>query len=145
VRIGELAKSAGVPVETVRFYEAKGLLPAPVRLANNYRSYGPRHLSRLHFIRHCRNLDIPLADIARLVTFDPTNGEDAKKIHGLIERQIGNIDTRIAELESLRGHLQALLGRCHGHGTGEKCGVICGLEQCDPEYCGHCGHPADRK
>ncbi len=144
MRIGELAKHAGVPVETVRFYEAKGLLQAPVRLANNYRSYGPRHLARLHFIRHCRNLDIPLADIAALVSFDPTNGEDAEKIHGLIERQIGNIDTRIAELEALRGHLHDLLGRCHGHHSGQKCGVICGLEQCAPGLCEHCEHRLDR-
>ncbi len=140
MRIGELAKSAGVPVETVRFYEAKGLLPPAVRLANNYRSYGPRHLARLHFIRHCRNLDIPLTDIARLVSFDPTDGEDAERIHALIHEQIENIDRRIGELEQLRGNLKVLLGSCHGHKSGEKCGVICGLEQCDPSHCDHCEH-----
>jgi DNA-binding transcriptional MerR regulator len=143
MRIGELAQSAGVPVETVRFYEAKELLPAPVRLANNYRSYGPRHLARLHFIRHCRNLDIPLADIAQLVSFDPTSGADAERIHSLIEHQIENIGKRISELETLRGNLRELLACCHGHGTGEKCGVICGLEQCEPSHCTHCGHPGN--
>ena len=62
MRIGELAQRSGVAVETIRYYEAQGLLPAPLRLDNNYRNYTRKHLARLHFIRHCRLLDMSLEE-----------------------------------------------------------------------------------
>ena len=66
MRIGELAHQAGVDVQTVRYYEREGLLAAPSRTASGYRAYGPEHLERLNFVRHCRSLDMPLAEIKRL-------------------------------------------------------------------------------
>ena len=62
--------ASGVAVETIRFYEAQGLLPAPLRLENNYRNYTRRHLARLHFIRHCRLLDMSLEEIAKLANME---------------------------------------------------------------------------
>jgi DNA-binding transcriptional MerR regulator len=67
MKIGELAREAGVDVQTVRYYEREALLEAPARTASGYRTYGPRHLERLNFIRHCRSLDMPLADVKRLL------------------------------------------------------------------------------
>ena len=74
MRIGELAQRSGVAVETIRFYEAQGLLPAPLRLENNYRNYTRRHLARLHFIRHCRLLDMSLEEIAKLANLENAQG-----------------------------------------------------------------------
>lgn len=54
MRIGELAKQAGVDVQTIRFYEREALIEAPLRTASGYRNYAPAHLERLNFIRHCR-------------------------------------------------------------------------------------------
>ena len=67
MRIGELARKAGVDVQTVRFYEREGLLDAPARTGSGYRAYGEEDLERLHFVRHCRSLDMPLAEIRRLI------------------------------------------------------------------------------
>ena len=67
MRIGELARQAGVDVQTVRYYEREGLLEAPARTGSGYRAYGPQHLERLNFVRHCRSLDMPLAEIKRLI------------------------------------------------------------------------------
>ena len=67
MRIGELAHKAGVDVQTVRYYEREGLLAAPARTPSGYRAYGPEHLERLNFVRHCRSLDMPLAEIKRLI------------------------------------------------------------------------------
>ncbi|MGH8519750.1 MAG: MerR family transcriptional regulator, partial [Panacagrimonas sp.] len=53
MRIGELARQAGVDVQTVRYYEREGLLEAPSRTVSGYRAYGPQHLERLNFVRHC--------------------------------------------------------------------------------------------
>ncbi len=67
MKIGELAKKAGCQVETVRYYEREGLLPAPARTEGNYRLYGTQHLDRLVFIRNCRTLDMTLDEIQRLL------------------------------------------------------------------------------
>ncbi|HEY1181327.1 MAG TPA: MerR family transcriptional regulator, partial [Rhodocyclaceae bacterium] len=69
MRIGELGQAAGVDVETIRFYEKSGLLPSPARNTSGYRIYNQSHLERLAFIRHARSLDIPLAEIKRLLDF----------------------------------------------------------------------------
>ena len=60
MRIGNLAEATGTPVETIRFYEREGLIPAAQRSDNNYRMYTAAHAERLAFIRHCRNLDMTL-------------------------------------------------------------------------------------
>ena len=67
MRIGEVASATGVDVETVRYYEKAGLLPPPRRRSNGYRLYGPAQIQRLAFIRHCRSLDVTIADIQRLL------------------------------------------------------------------------------
>ena len=69
MKIGELSQATGVDVETIRYYEKSGLLPAPARQANGYREYGTSHLERLAFVRHCRALDLPLAEVQRLLAF----------------------------------------------------------------------------
>ena len=129
MRIGELSERSGCAVETIRFYEKRGLLPEPVRLANNYRSYGSAHLVRLHFIRHCRSLGLGLPDIARLVSFNATDPDGASAVHGMIERHIETVSMRIRELERLREHLRGLQRRCLGHRNGEPCGILLGLEE----------------
>ena len=68
MRIGELAQRSGVAVETIRYYEAQGLLPARPRSDNNYRNYTRKHPARLHFIPPCRLTHIILREIAK-----PTN------------------------------------------------------------------------
>ena len=70
MRIGELSRETGVPVETIRYYEKEGLLEPPMRLQNNYRSYGDRHLARLRFIAHCRKLDMGLEEIREILNYD---------------------------------------------------------------------------
>ena len=67
MRIGELARRTGTEIDTVRYYEKAGLMPAPPRQGNGYREYDERHVECLAFIRHCRALDIPLNDIKRLL------------------------------------------------------------------------------
>ena len=70
MRIGELARRADCPVETVRYYEKEKLLPAPRRSGANYRDYGPSHLERLAFIRRCRALDMSLPEIRAVMAHE---------------------------------------------------------------------------
>src|SRR3989475_6852860 len=69
MKIGELSHATGVDTDTIRFYERTGVLPPPARQTNGYRVYGTEHIDGLSFVRHCRALDIPLADVRRLLNF----------------------------------------------------------------------------
>ena len=63
IKIGELARRAQCPAQTIRYYEHEGLLPEPIRTAGNYRVYSRAHIERLSFIRNCRSLDMTLDEI----------------------------------------------------------------------------------
>lgn len=124
MRIGELGQATGVDVETIRYYEKAGLLEEPSRLSNGYRSYSKAHLERLSFIRHCRALDIPLADIARLVDFMVHPSADCGDINGLIDQQINRVRARLASMQALENQLTTLRSRCDSTHFGLECGIL---------------------
>jgi len=124
MRIGELGQATGVDVETIRYYEKTGLLAEPNRLANGYRSYSQAHLERLSFIRHCRALDIPLADITRLVSFMMQPSSDCGDINSLIDQQIAKVRARLASMQALENQLTTLRSRCDAEHSGVECGIL---------------------
>jgi Cd(II)/Pb(II)-responsive transcriptional regulator len=124
MRIGELARSTGVEVETIRYYERAGLLPSGSREANGYRSYGPAHLERLAFVRHCRALDIPLADVKRLLQFLASPASDCGDIDHLIDDQLARVRARLASMRALESQLTALRARCASRRSGLRCGIL---------------------
>ena len=124
MRIGELSRETGVPVETIRYYEKEGLLEPPMRLQNNYRSYGDRHLARLRFIAHFRKLEMSLEEIREILNYDSSKPEEAGHIHELLHRQIEAVDARIRALTELQTKLYELEHSCHGHTQGHQCGII---------------------
>lgn len=124
MRIGELGQASGVEVETIRYYEKTGLLPAPARSGNGYRAYGAEHLARLAFIRHCRELDMPLADVRRLLDFVARPDADCGDIDLLIEAQLARVQTRLASLHALEQQLVALRGRCGSRAVAGECGIL---------------------
>jgi len=124
MRISELANATGVEIETIRFYEKQGLLPEPAREENGYRSYTPAHLERLSFIRHCRALDIPLADIRRLVSFITSPQEDCGDINELIDQQISRVKARLKSMRALEKQLTQLRARCDEQHQGQECGIL---------------------
>ena len=115
MRIGELAAATGVDVENIRYYEREGLLAAPERQANGYRAYGSNHLERLAFIRHCRALEIPLADIRRLLDFAAQPTADCGDIDRLIDEQRLKVRARLKSMRALERQLTELrkIGRAH--------------------------------
>jgi Cd(II)/Pb(II)-responsive transcriptional regulator len=127
MKIGELARRAGCPVETVRYYEKAGLLPETVRTASNYRVYDAGHLERLVFIRNCRTLEMSLEEIGLLLALKDRPGDDCGRVVELLERHMGHVDERIARLTALKGQLHALQGQCARNETVERCGILRGL------------------
>jgi len=98
MRIGELSKEAGCDVETVRYYERIGLLPEPERTPSGYRTYGTQHLERLQFIRHCRTLQMPLAEIGTLLSLQAQPAQECNEINDLLDHHIQRIQEQMTSL-----------------------------------------------
>ncbi|QTD47188.1 Cd(II)/Pb(II)-responsive transcriptional regulator [Ottowia testudinis] len=124
MRIGELAQTTGVDVETIRYYEKTGLLPSPPRQANGYRDYGAHHGERLTFIRHCRALDMPLAEIGRLLDFTNQPEADCGDINRLVDNQLARVRARLKSLRTLEQQLAALRARCRTGQVAADCGIL---------------------
>jgi len=124
MRIGELARRADCPVETVRYYEKEGLLSAPRRSGANYRDYGAPHLERLAFIRRCRSLDMSLPEIRALIEAIERPGADCAPVDALLDEHIGHVAERIAELTALKRELDAIRARCAGRRPAGACGIV---------------------
>lgn len=124
MRIGVLAQSTGVDPETIRYYERMGLLPGPARQANGYRAYGPAHLERLAFIRHCRALDMPLADIRKLLGILDSPQDDCQDVNRLIDVHLAHVQARLQSLQALERQLEQLRGRCRAQRATAECGIL---------------------
>ncbi|MBO3274800.1 Cd(II)/Pb(II)-responsive transcriptional regulator [Pseudomonas schmalbachii] len=145
MKIGELARITGCPVETIRYYEREGLLPEPARSEGNYRQYDASHVERLSFIRHCRSLDMTQDEIRILLGLRDSPQADCGTANRLIDEHLHHVEVRIAELQSLRQQLTDLRARCSGTGNSEDCGILRELEQpAEPstvsEECAGAGH-----
>lgn len=125
--IGELARTTGCGIETIRYYEHEGLLPKPGRTIGNFRRYGQEHAELLSFIRHCRSLDMALNEIRILLRFRSAPEENCREVNALLDNHIGHVKERIAELRSLEGELKALRDKCSSGRPSERCGILQGL------------------
>ena len=129
MKIGDLAQASATGVETIRYYERQGLLPAPARTAGNFRVYDDAHLERLRFIRHCRNLDMTLDEIRTLLRLRDAPSQDCGEVNALLDEHIGHVTHRIRELRTLQKDLKALRERCPTPHALADCGILNGLEQ----------------
>jgi Cd(II)/Pb(II)-responsive transcriptional regulator len=123
VKIGELAARAGCDVQTVRFYEREGLVEAPARDLSGYRRYEDRHLAQLNFVRHCRSLDIPLAEIRQLMHFVADPQASCHQVDALLDAHIALVRTRIRALAALEEQLVGLRRTCAGDGS-QPCAIL---------------------
>jgi Cd(II)/Pb(II)-responsive transcriptional regulator len=124
LKIGELAKHTGSQVETIRYYEREGLLPAPARSEGNYRLYGSSHVERLQFIRHCRSLDMTLDEIRDLLSFRDAPEASCSAVNDLLDKHIDHVATRIRELQSLQNQLKGLRSLCHSTQAVKDCEIL---------------------
>ena len=109
MRIGQLAARTGVAVRTIRFYEQAGLLPAPPRTAGGYRSYDDDAIIRLQFVRSAQALGLSLAEITDVLRIRDYQGPPCTYVAELLATHIHALNTRIAELTTLRDELHTRL------------------------------------
>lgn len=108
MRIGELAARAGVNPKTIRFYEQRGLLPDPVRLASGYRDYRFGDEARLVFIKTAQRLGFSLAEIGEILALKERGERPCDYVLQALDAQVTDIDQRVGELVTLRSELTAL-------------------------------------
>ena len=133
MQIGELAQVAQTTVETVRYYEKAGLLPATARTAGNFRVYGPAHLERLRFIRNCRALDMSHEEIHTLLGLADQPAEGCGAINAVFDQHMAHVDERIRELLHLKQQLALLRERCQTEQAVDACGILQGLAAMETE------------
>jgi len=124
MKIGELAKGAGVDVQTVRFYEKEGLIDAPARTASGYRAYGPAHFERLQFIRHCRSLDMPLADVRRMIALARDPAADGGQVDAMVDGHLARVRAKLAALRELETQIARLGAHCKAGHRVADCSVL---------------------
>ena len=121
--IGRLARETGCKVPTIRYYEQIGLLPEPGRSAGNQRVYDRRHLSRLAFIRHSRELGFSQAAIRQLLELSDHPDQSCDEVNEIAQRHLDEVNHRISRLEALKAELARMVHACQG-GKVEDCRVI---------------------
>lgn len=129
MKIGQVSKQTGVAVETIRYYEKIGLLPAPERLASGYRHYGQEHVRRLLFIKRCRNLDMAQEESRQLIGLMNQPDAGCQEVDQLLEHHLDHIRQRITELQDLQQEMQALRAACASEGQVSDCGILNTLKQ----------------
>ena len=122
--IGKLAAAGGVGVETIRFYQRKGLLETPTR-DGGIRRYGSEDLRRLRFIRQAQGAGFTLEEISELLELDSSN--DRPRARELARARIAALDLKIEQLEKARDSLVRLAGECSGNGKG-PCPILVSFE-----------------
>src|SRR5260370_11365997 len=110
--IGRLAKQAGVNLETVRFYERRGLLPNPPRTASGYRLFPANAVRRLRFIRRAQELGFSLTEIGELFSLRVSRSTTSADIRTRAETKIADIEAKIRSLEALKKTLRKLTRDC---------------------------------
>ena len=129
--IGQVARRAGVGVETVRYYQRRGLIAEPARPAGSgagggFRRYGDEDVRRLRFIRHAKAAGFTLEQIGELLALDST--DDRPRARDMARARIAALDAKIAEMQAARDALRRLADEC-GSGSSGPCPILEAFER----------------
>ena len=122
--IGQLAREAGVPASTVRYYERSRLFQPDGRTEGNYRIYGPKALERLRFIRAAQAIGLTLEDITTLLDFRDGRTAPCKEVQSLIEERLSELKKRLEQLQHVEAILRSSLRKCRRTERSGRCQVI---------------------
>ncbi len=127
--VGQIARKAGVNIETLRYYESIELMPKPKRSEKGYRIYSEKDIARLKFIKNAQYLGFTLKEIRELLFLrvdDETTCADVKRI---AMRKIDEVNHKISELEKIKASLQSLADKCHIQSPKSECPILENLEE----------------
>ncbi len=124
MKIGVLAEKSGLSIQTIRFYERKGLLPPPERTQANYRVYANDTLQHLLFIKQCRALDMTIEEIDQLLVTRANPESSCESVNATIQKHIDDVAHRMAELKALQKTLVSIRSACADNKKVKECGVL---------------------
>jgi MerR family mercuric resistance operon transcriptional regulator len=125
--IGRLAQAAEVNVETVRYYQRRGLLEEPARPLNGIRRYPDRAVSRLRFIKRAQELGFTLDEVASLLKLE--DGRSCRQTRSLAQKKLAAIEERLARLQRMRRLLRSLIAECETGRRPRSCPIISTLSR----------------
>lgn len=126
--IGQLAKSANVNVETVRYYERRGLVPNPPRRQSGYRQYPISAIDRIRFIKRAQALGFSLKEISELLSLRVDPDTTCGDIKERAEAKMSDIEEKIESLLEIKSALGRLIDKCKGYGPISECPILEALE-----------------
>lgn len=127
MRIGELASRTNVAIDTLRYYERRGLLQEPERSPAGYRAYGPETVLRVRFIRRAQELGFTLQEIADLLTFWEDSATACGRVEARATATLERIDHKIRDLERVRSALAQYVTACRTRGALSECPLLASL------------------
>ena len=124
MKIGEVAKAAGIGIDAVRFYERQGLIPEPARQPSGYRVYSADVVLSLRFIRRAKELGFSLKEISELLSLETAANATAADVKKLAEAKLADMEERIRALQRMRRALKKAVSGCPGKGPTSRCSVL---------------------
>lgn len=121
---GQLAKSTGIGIETVRFYEQKGLLEAPKRSSSGYRQYPTEAIDRVNFITRAKNLGFSLNEILELLSLKVSKKSKCRDIKQVAANKVDEIDSKISDLKKIKKALGKLIKICQENKPTSECPIL---------------------
>lgn len=114
MNIGEAAAASGVSAKMIRYYEETGLIPPAGRTASGYRTYGPKEVQILRFVRRARDLGFPMEKVADLLALWRDRSRASADVRHLAEAQLQALEARIREMQEMKATLEHLVHACAG-------------------------------
>jgi Hg(II)-responsive transcriptional regulator len=127
MRIGEAAEQAGVNIQTLRYYERRGLLPRPPRRQSGYRDFSTETVRVVRFIKRAQELGFSLDEVADLLTLRRDRVKNRGQVRTVAEKRLDQVDAKIAQLKRMRSALAHLVHTCE-HGANPECPIIEALD-----------------
>jgi MerR family copper efflux transcriptional regulator len=127
--IGEVARRAGVAVDTVRFYERQGLLDEPARRPSGYREYGEGVVDRLRFVQRAKDLGFTLKEIGELLALRAGPEATCADVRRQAAAKLADVEAKLRDLQRIRDALATLVASCRGRGPVSDCPILDALEQ----------------
>ena len=126
--IGQVARQAGVGVETIRFYERRGLIEEPPRRESGYRQYPEETIARIEFIKRAKELGFSLKEISELLSLRMDPDTTCNDLREKAEAKVADIQAKIKELRRIERAVSRLAASCHRGGPKSRCPVLAALD-----------------
>ena len=127
--IGKLAQSTGARIDTIRYYELRGLLEEPERTDSGYRLYGPEAVTRLRFIKSAQVVGFTLEEIRQLLGIRVDDESSCDQASALAETKVVELKKRITEMQQMTEVLQELLSNCSQRKNASPCPILSAFEE----------------